>query len=184
METIIYIILTIVLIIILVILSKYNQMIRSLNKVKKSSANIEIYLKKRFDLIPNLVECVKGYSKHEKDTLENIISLRNSYDNHQKLNIEEATEMNNQLNKYLAIVENYPDLKANSDYMNLQKELREIEDQLQRARSIYNEEATNYNTATLLVPSNIIAIIFDFKKVELFKIESKKRENVKIAINK
>lgn len=182
METIIYIILTIVLIIILVILSKYNQMIRLLNKVKKSSANIEIYLKKRFDLIPNLVECVKGYSKHEKDTLENIISLRNNYDNHQKLNIEEATEMNNQLNKYLAIVENYPELKANEQYLSLQKQLNSIENELVYTRRTYNEEVTKYNTLIETVPSNIVASMFAFKKAELFQIEEDNRENIKIKL--
>ena len=182
METIIYIILTIVLIIILVILSKYNQMIRLLNKVKKSSANIEIYLKKRFDLIPNLVECVKGYSKYEKDTLESIISLRNDYDNHQNLNIEEATKMNNQLNKYLAIVEKYPELKANEQYLDLQKQLNNIENELVYTRRTYNEEVTKYNTLIETVPSNIVASMFAFKKAELFQIEDDNKENVKIKL--
>ena len=182
METIIYIILTILLIIILVILSKYNQMIKLLNKVKKSSANIEIYLKKRFDLIPNLVECVKGYSSYEKDTLESIISIRNNYDNHQNLSIEEAVKMNNQLNKYLAIVEKYPELKANEQYLDLQRKLSSIEDELVHTRRIYNEEVTKYNTLIEQVPSNIVASIFAFKKADLFQVSEETKENVKIKL--
>ena len=182
METIIYITLTIVLIIILIILSKYNQMIKLLNKVKKSSANIEIYLKKRFDLIPNLVECVKGYSKYEKDTLENIISLRKDYDSHQDLNIKEATIMNNQLNKYLAIVENYPELKANEQYLSLQRQLNDIENELVYTRRTYNEEVTKYNTLIETIPSNIVASMFAFKKAELFQISKEEEKNIKIKL--
>ena len=182
METIIYIVLAIVLILILVILSKYNQMIRLLNKVKKSSANIEIYLKKRFDLIPNIVECVKGYSKYEKETLESIISLRNDYNNKQNINIKEATEMNNSLNKYLAIIEKYPELKANEQYLDLQHKLNNIEDELVHTRRIYNEEVTRYNTLIETVPSNIVASIFAFKKADLFQIELTEKENIKIKL--
>ena len=184
MSDLVYIILFIVLIVIIVILIMYNKLVRLYNRVKKAKSNIEVFLNKRFDLIPNIVECVKGYSNYESETLEKIVSLRNDYNKTENIKISEVNEWDGKLNKILAIVENYPDLKANSEYMNLQKELREIEDQLQRARSIYNEEATNYNTAILLVPSNIIAIIFDFKKVDLFKIENEKRENIKIEIDK
>ena len=182
METIIYIILTIVLIIILIILSKYNQMIRLLNKVKKSSANIEIYLKKRFDLIPNLVECVKGYSNYEKETLESIISLRNNYNNQKELNIKEVNKMNNELNKYLAIIEKYPELKADEQYLNLQKQLNNTENELVHTRQIYNEEVTKYNTLIETVPSNIVASMFAFKKAELFQIEEENKKNIKIEL--
>ncbi len=182
METIIYVILTVILIIILVILAKYNQLIRLLNKVKKSSANIEIYLKKRFDLIPNIVECVKGYSSYEKDTLEKIISLRNNYDNQTSLNLKESSKMNTQLNKYLAIFEKYPELKANEQYLNLQKQLSNIENELVYTRRTYNEEVTKYNTLIETIPSNIVASIFAFKKAELFQIEENNGENVKVEL--
>ena len=182
METIIYVILTVILIIILVILAKYNQLIRLLNKVKKSSANIEIYLKKRFDLIPNIVECVKGYSSYEKDTLEKIISLRNNYDNQTSLNLKESSKMNTQLNKYLAILEKYPELKANEQYLNLQKQLSNIENELVYTRRTYNEEVTKYNTLIETIPSNIVASIFAFKKAELFQIEENNGENVKVEL--
>ena len=178
----IYIILTVILIVILVIFALYNKLIKLLNKVKKAKANIEIYSNKRFDLIPNLVECVKGYSNHESTTLEDIVALRNNYAQNKNLNIEQVKDMNQQLNKYLAIVENYPELKANEQYLNLQLELRNIEDELERARRIYNDEVTEYNTLTETIPSNIIASIFAFKKVQLFQIEEHKRENVKIEL--
>ena len=182
METIIYIILTIILLVIFIILAKYNQLITLLNRVKKSSSNIEIYLKKRFDLIPNFVECVKGYSNYEKETLEKIISLRTNYENQNNLNIKEATKMNNQLNKYLAIVENYPELKANEQYLDLQKKLGSIEDELVHTRHTYNEDVTKYNTLIEKVPSNIVAAMFAFKKAELFQIDDETKENVKIDL--
>lgn len=178
----IYIILTVILIVILVIFALYNKLIKLLNKVKKAKANIEIYSNKRFDLIPNLVECVKGYSNHESTTLEDIVALRNNYAQNKNLNIEQVKDMNQQLNRYLAIVENYPELKANEQYLNLQQELRNIEDELERARRIYNDEVTEYNTLTETIPSNIIASIFAFKKVQLFQIEEHKRENIKIEL--
>ena len=182
MSDLVYIILFVILIVIIIILIMYNTLVRLYNRVKKAKSNIEVYLNKRFDLIPNLIECVKGYSGYESETLEKIVSLRNDYNKTESMKISEVNEWDNKLNKYLAIVEAYPDLKASTEYLNLQKELRNIEDELQRARNIYNDEATNYNTAIDVVPSNIIAIIFAFKKVDLFKLESKKRENIKVEI--
>lgn len=179
---IVYIILTVILFVILIIFALYNKLIKLLNRVKKAKANIEIYSNKRFDLIPNLVECVKGYSNHESTTLEEIVALRSNYSKSKNLNIEQVKNMNEQLNKYLAIVENYPELKANEQYLNLQKELRNIEDELERARRIYNDEVTEYNTLTETIPSNIVASIFAFKKAQLFQIEDSKRENVKVEL--
>lgn len=178
----VYIILTVMLIIILIIFIMYNKLIKLLNRVKKAKANIEIYSNKRFDLIPNLVECVKSYSKYEGDTLEEIVSLRNSYNQNKNLNIKQVEQMNDRLNKYLAIVENYPDLKANTQYISLQNELSKIEDELQNARHIYNDEVTTYNMVIESVPSNIVASIFAFKKAELFQVEDHKKENIKLDL--
>ena len=127
MSNIVYIILFVVLILIIITLVMFNKLVRLYNKVKKSKSNIEIYLNKRFDLIPNLVECVKSYSKYEDGTLEKITSLRSDYNKLDNLKVEDVNEMDNKLNKYLAVVEAYPDLKANTEYLNLQTELREIE---------------------------------------------------------
>lgn len=178
----IYIICAVLLIVILMIFSKYNKLIKLLNRVKKAKANIEIYSNKRFDLIPNLVECVKGYSKYEGTTLEDIVALRNNYRGNSHMNIGQVSEMNDKLNQYLAVVENYPDLKANTQYLDLQNELSKIEEELQRARHKYNDEVTEYNTVIESVPSNIVASIFAFKHAELFQIEEHKRENVKINL--
>lgn len=178
----IYIICAVLLIVILMIFSKYNKLIKLLNRVKKAKANIEIYSNKRFDLIPNLVECVKSYSKYEGTTLEDIVALRNNYRGNSHMNIGQVSEMNDKLNQYLAVVENYPDLKANTQYLDLQNELSKIEEELQRARHKYNDEVTEYNTVIESVPSNIVASIFAFKHAELFQIEEHKRENVKINL--
>ena len=178
----IYIICAVLLIVILMIFSKYNKLIKLLNRVKKAKANIEIYSNKRFDLIPNLVECVKSYSKYEGTTLEDIVALRNNYRGNSHMNIGQVSEMNDKLNQYLAVVENYPDLKANTQYLDLQNELSKIEEELQRARHKYNDEVTEYNTVIESVPSNIVASIFAFKHAELFQIEEHKKENVKINL--
>lgn len=181
-NNLIYIILVVILIINFMIFGTYNKLIKLQNRVKKAKANIEIYLNKRFELIPNLVETVKGYSKHESGTLEEVIALRNNYENKQDLSIKQAGEMNNQLSRLLAVVESYPNLKADTQYLSLQDELRRIEDQLGMARHMYNNVVTSYNTKIETVPSNIVASIFAFKKAELFGIEENKKNNVKIEL--
>lgn len=181
-NNLLYVILVVILIINFIIFGMYNRLIKLQNKVKKAKANIEIYLNKRFDLIPNLVETVKGYSSHESTTLEDITALRSNYDSKKDLSIKQAEEMNNELNKYLAVVENYPDLKANTQYMSLQNELRQIEDQLGYARHNYNDVVTAYNTVIETVPSNIVASIFAFRKADLFEIEDAKKESIKVEL--
>ena len=182
MENLIYISLFVLLIIIMIILVMYNKLVRLQNRVKRSQSNIEVCLNKRFELIPNIVECVKGYSKYEESTLEKITSLRNNFNSQKNMSLKEASQMNTELNKYLAIVENYPDLKANSEYMSLQNKLSNIEDELQRIRHIYNDDVTRYNTTIESVPSNIVAVMFAFKQAELFQIEENKKENIKVKI--
>lgn len=177
---IVYIILAVILVVILIILALYNQLIRLHNSVKNFKANIDIYLNKRFDLIPNLVECVKGYSKHESSTLEDIVALRNNYNNSNNLDVNEIGKINDKLNNFLAVMEAYPELKANTQFMNLQKELSRIEDQLESARNSYNFVVTKYNTKIETVPSNIVASMFNFKKAELFTTDQENKENVKI----
>ena len=182
MNNTVYIILSIILFAIIIILFKYNKLVKLYNRVRQSKSDIEIYLNKRFDLIPNLVECVKSYSKYEDETLEKIVTLRNNYNENNNMNVDDLNHMDNKLNKYLAVVENYPDLKANTEYLNLQQELKEVEEQLVRARNMYNHVATNYNIAREIVPNNIVAGIFGFKKFELFQLEEEKRENNNIKL--
>lgn len=182
MSILIDIILFVLLIVILIIFVKYNKLVKRCNSVKNAKANIEIYLNKRFDLIPNVVECVKSYSGHEKGTLEEITSLRSSYNSSKSFNINDASKLNNKLTNILATVEAYPDLKADSQYLNLQGELRNIENELEEARKVYNNEVRLYNTSIESVPTNIIASIFDFRKAAYFKVESDKKENIKVNL--
>lgn len=182
MKILVYIILIVILIINLGIFAKYNSLIKLLNEVKKEKASIDIYCNKRFDLIPNLVECIKSYSKYEKETLESIVSLRNDYKKEDNINVKKLEKMNNELSRYLVKIEAYPELKANTQYLKLHEELATIENELERARHKYNDVVTNYNIVIESVPSNIVASIFSFKKAELFKVEEEKKENVKVKL--
>ena len=172
----------IVVIIVLAILSKYNLLVKMRNKVKQAESGIDVYLNQRFDLIPNLVECVKGYSKHEKDLFENIVKLRAEYINNKKVDLKQAEKLNNNMNQIIAVAESYPELKASEQYLNLQKNLSKIESQLQAARRMYNNEVTKYNTKINTVPTNIIAKLFGFKEANLFTIEEYKKENIEIDL--
>lgn len=174
------IVLVAIFIIIMLVLSRYNKIIKLENAVKQSKSGIDIYLNQRFDLIPNLVECVKAYSKHEKETLEKIVELRNSYNAGNKNSLKDAEKLNNGINQIMLVGENYPELKANEQYLNLQKNLVKIESQLQAARRIYNNDVASYNTKIQTIPSNIVAILFGFKEKELFQIEEYKKENIVI----
>jgi len=164
------------------IMSSYNKFVHLAQKVNQSAGTIDVYLKQRFDLIPNLVETVKGYAKYEKEVIEKITELRAEYTNNNNSNMSVSAELNNRYNQLLAVVENYPELKANESFLNLQKQLSKVESQLQAARRIYNSDVTVYNTKVHSMPSNIIAGIFGFKPASLFEIQAHERENVNIKI--
>ena len=178
MEKIVLIILLILAFLIISIIRKYNKIIKFQNKVKSSESGIDVYLNQRFDLIPNLVECVKGYVKYEKNLLENVVEQRTSYS--QNKNLKKASELNNNLNKIVAVAENYPELKANEQFLNLQNNLVKIESQLQAARRIYNIDVQRYNSLIQTVPNNIVASIFGFKEADFFQIEEYKKENISV----
>ena len=171
--------LIIVAILLIMILTLYNNLVKARNKVKQAESGIDVYLNQRIDLIPNLVECVKAYSKHEQSIFTEISSLRSTYMKQPK-NIKSAENLNNKMNQLIAVAENYPDLKASEQYLNLQRTLTKLESQLQAARRIYNAEVTNYNNTIEVVPSNLIASLFGFKPAQLFEIEEYKRENINI----
>ena len=181
MSSTMVIILIVVALFIIIVLSKYNGIVRLQKKVEQSKSGIDVYLNQRFDLIPNLVECVKAYAKHEEEIFENIAKLRTEYMQGNK-NLKKAEVLNNDMNKILAIAENYPDLKASEQFLNLQKNLSKMESQLQAARRIYNNDVTKYNTRISVVPNNIIAKMFGFKEKELFVIEEFKKENINIDL--
>ena len=177
-----YIIIIAIVVLIVIILGMYNNLVKLRNNVKQSESGIDVYLNQRFDLIPNLVECVKAYSKYEKETFEKIIEARQSYIESDSKNLQQAQSLNNQMSKVVALAESYPELKASEQYLNLQKNLSKIESQLQAARRIYNSDVTAYNTKISVVPSNIIAGIFGFEAASLFEIEEYKRENVNVSL--
>ena len=177
------IILLIIVIITGMIIGTYNKFIRKNNRVKEKESQIDVLLNQRFDLIPNIVECVKGYAKHESSTLEELTSLRSSYNNH-GFSIEETESIDKKFNNVMMLAESYPDLKANTQFLSLQNNLNEIENKLSYARSNYNNAVTSYNNLVESVPSNIIAKIFAFEKKELIKLENDKRENIKVDFSK
>ena len=182
MESIVYIVLTVLLIVILVIIAKYNKLVKLFNKMKKAKSDIEICLNKRFDLMPNLVETVKGYAKHEEGTLTAVIEARNKLNTAN--NINEEIEANNMLtgalNKLFALAESYPDLKANANFMSLQNDLKDTEDKISYARQFYNDTVLTYNNLREMFPSNIVASIFKFEAFEFFKADEPSKEAPKV----
>ena len=177
----------IVVIAIIVILGIYliaarNKLVVLKNRVKDQWAQIDVQLKRRFDLIPNLVETVKGYAKHEKETLEEVINARNEY--LKAGNNKEAIKANDDLlqgiSKLFALAESYPDLKANTNFVSMQQELQNTEDKIAAARQFYNDVVLQYNNQIELFPSNIVASIFKFKTESYFEALSQEKENVTV----
>ena len=162
----------------------FNSFVKLNNKVKEAFATMDVYLKKRWDLIPNLVETVKGYAKHEKDTLESIVELRNSkYDN---LNTDEKITKNEQMTdritKLMALAESYPDLKADKNFRDLAKELTRTEDEIAQSRKYYNAVVRVFNNKVEMFPSNLFAMIFGYKTKKMFEAKDEERENVKVTL--
>lgn len=172
------IIISIGILIIMYIIFQFNKINLLKNKVKQSKSGIDVYLSQRFELIPNLVECVKAYSTYESELLKDITELRSKYNNTKDL--KSGTELNNKFNECILLNEKYPELKSNENYLNLQKNLSKMESQLQAARRVYNSNVTMYNTAIMTFPGLIFAKVFSFKEVEFFEIESNKKENIEV----
>ena len=182
MNSVIIICLIMVLLFILILLyifEQFNKLVKLKNKVKQSKSGIEVYLQQRFDLIPNIVKIVNEYAAYEKKVLENLVILRTDYDKTKEIKIGE--ELNKKINIVIANAENYPQLKASEQFLNLQKNLEKIESQLQAARRIYNMDVTNYNIKINVIPNIIIAKLFGFKEEPLFEVENENvRNNIKI----
>ncbi len=176
------VVLAIIVLIILWVISTYNKLIKLRNKVKDQWAQIDTVLKRRFDLIPNLVETVKGYAKHEKDTLEEVIKARNTYvtATAPEDQMKADGELTKAISKLFALSEAYPELKANENFNNLQKELTETEDKIQYARQFYNETVRMYNNARQVFPAVLIAGMLGFKDEKFFEASAEERENVKV----
>ena len=176
------VVLVIVVLLIIYFVATYNKLVDLRNRVRDQWSQIDVQLKRRFDLIPNLVSTVKGYAKHESETLESVIEARNSYTT--ATTPQEKMQANNMLSdtlsKLFALAENYPDLKANQNFLELQTELQETEDKIAMARQFYNDTILTYNNKIEMFPSNIVASMFKFKMEEFFKAEEEARQNVKV----
>ena len=168
--------LIVIAILVILVAGAYNGLVASRNRVKDQWSQIDVQLKKRADLIPNIVETVKGYAKHEKETLEDVVKARNALNT--ASTVEDEMKANNQitgaLNKLFALSEAYPELKANENFMSLQRDLKDIEDKISYARQFYNDSVMTYNNKVQMFPTNIIANIFNFKESKFFEIENEK----------
>ena len=183
----IWIILGIVVVLLIAVIGMYNSLVQSKIKVDNAWSQIDVQLQRRFDLIPNFVETVKGYMTHEKETFEKIASLRTSWANANS--VSEKAELDNQLSTTLktimAVSENYPELKANQNFSELSEELRNTENKISFSRQFYNDTVTMYNQKLQIFPSNIIANMFNFTPRELFTVDNAEaRKNVKVDFGK
>ena len=179
----VWIIFAIIAAIVIFVISIYNSLVTLRQRVKNAWSQIDVQLQRRFDLIPNLVETVKGYMTHEEEVLTKISELRTSWANAQS--ISEKADLDNQLSGALktimAVSENYPDLKASQNFTELQEELTNTENKISYSRQFYNDSVTRYNTKLELFPSNFIASMFHFTAEALFEAESDEaRKNVKV----
>ena len=173
----------IVIILIVWIIAAYNKFIKMRNNIDEAFSTMDVYLKKRFDLIPNLVETVKGYAKHEKETLEKVIAARNACA--QAGNMEERlsseANLSSVLKQLAVVVEQYPQLKADQNFLDLQNRLNQLEEEIASSRKYYNGVTKSYNIYREVFPSNIIAGWFKFEKRPLYEIEDvEHRKNVKV----
>ena len=177
-----WIAIAIIVILLLWVAATYNKLVKARNKVKDQWSQIDVQLKRRFDLIPNLVETVKGYAKHESETLEKVIEARNTYltANTPDAQMKADGELTQAISKLFALTESYPELKANTNFTSLQTELSETEDKIAYARQFYNDTVLQYNNTVELFPTVLIAGLLGFKSEKFIEAAEKERENVKV----
>jgi LemA protein len=182
----VYIIIGVVVVLLIIFLAIYNGLVRRRNQVKNAWAQIDVQLKRRYDLIPNLVETAKGYMKHERETLESVTKARNLAQQLSSAGAGERAkaegELSSALSRLLAVVENYPDLKANQNFLALQEELTSTENKISFSRQFYNDSVLRYNNQTQMFPSNIVASMTGFKASEFFEVTlAAEREAPKVS---
>jgi LemA protein len=188
--TITYIIVAIIIVIVLWVILSYNGFISRVNRTKESWADIDVQLKRRYDLIPNLVESVKGYAAHESSVFQNVTEARTAAMQTGSSSVADKAQAENMLSGTLkslfAVAEAYPDLKANQGFLDLQRELADTEDKIQAARRFYNSNVQELNTAIQQFPGNIIAGSFHITKMDLFELsdaDAAAKEPVKVSFN-
>jgi LemA protein len=181
-----WVVIGIVVVLAIVLWTLYNGLVRLRNQVKNAWAQIDVQLKRRYDLIPNLVETVKGYMKHERETLEAVTKARNLAQQASSAGAGARAkadgDLSSALSRLLAVVERYPDLKANQNFLALQEELTSTENKISFSRQFYNDSVLRYNNQTQMVPSNIVASMFGFKVGEFFEVTlAAEREAPKVS---
>ena len=164
------------------VIGVYNKLVNARNKVENQFSQVDIQLKRRADLIPNLVETVKGYAKHEEGTFKAVVEARSKAVNANTINekVEANNELTGALTKLFALAEAYPELKANENFLSLQADLKDTEDKITYARQFYNDSAMSFNNLVQMFPSNIVANMFGFKKYDYFKIAEEEKEAPKV----
>ena len=184
----VYIVIGIVVLLILLFAGTYNSLVRLRNRVKNAWAQIDVQLKRRHDLIPNLVETAKGYMKHERETLEAVTNARNLAQGAVGSGVGAQSkaegELSSALSRLLAVVENYPDLKANQNFLALQEELTSTENKISFSRQFYNDSVLGYNNKTQMFPSNVVAGMMGFKASEFFEVTvAEEKEAPKVSFS-
>lgn len=174
----------ILIVVVLVLVFLYNGLVRSRNRVDEAWSDIEVQLKRRYDLIPNLVETVKGYTKQESSVLEGVTEARTRAMGAQSLpeKLKDENMLTGALGKLFAVAEAYPDLKSNQNFMQLQSDLTNTEDKIQASRRFYNGTVRDYNTKLQTVPTNVFASMFGFKVREFFDIDEKGPEGQPVKV--
>lgn len=181
---VVYIIMAVIILLIVYIFVLYNSFVSLNNKVKEAFATMDVYLKKRWDLIPNLVETVKGYANHEQETFSEVTKLRNS--NYESMSNEEKIitneKMNTKIDRIMALKEAYPELKANENFKDLSEQLKKIEDDIANSRKYYNAVVRLYNNKVEMFPNSLIAKIFGYQSKKMFEAKNEERKNVKVEL--
>ncbi|MCE5197678.1 MAG: LemA family protein [Armatimonadota bacterium] len=172
----------IAILIVIWVIAKYNQLVSLKNRIENAWSQIDVQLKRRYDLIPNLVETVKGYAKHESEVFENVTKARNMAINASTPQEQGAAEnqITGALKSLFAVAEAYPELKANQNFLMLQEEITGTEDKIRYARQFYNDQVMLFNTLIQSFPANMIASNFGFREHEYFPMDDEARENVKV----
>lgn len=179
----IWIIIAIIIVLAIAFVGMYNSFIKLKNSCEEAFSTMDVYMKKRFDLIPNLVETVKGYAAHEKETLEKVMAARNGVQSAATVEEKMAQEnvLTGTLKSLFAVAEAYPDLKANTNFLDLQNQLKSVEEDIANSRKYYNAVVKQFNTKCEMFPSNIIASMFHFERKPMFEVDSaEERKNVEV----
>lgn len=177
-----YIIIGIVAVIVVYIIVTFNKLVSLRNRVRNQWSQVDVQLKKRYNLVPNLVETVKGYAAHEKNTLEAVMRARSATVDTNRVDdrMRAENELANTLSRLIAVSESYPELKANTNFLSLQKSLADIEASIAYARQFYNDTVMKYQDKRQMFPTNIVAAIFGFKEERYFEAGQAERENVNV----